>query len=368
MRRWNHSQSAGIPKLMVKVCLAWMIASLIGSPRAGIGAPRGETTYKRAAIEMLEDPNCVQGTRLRLSGQYTELRDEEVVLVDCPARLVAPEPEVRRRILVLSAVTTNLYLDVVKISAPFEDPVYQVDGAEKGPELERLFAEDLEVLVQDEAADEETLFRFVRRVRKQIDRDTSANLESVLFAACDRAIEMSARLLTDNDVAGRVELIGSARKASASDLYALSRLTQLEQRYGAKPEIRQELASMNARRFRGRWILYEEFKRLQGFELYHEHWVSAREKDFLETLIQVRRGQEQLILRNRTDAEYRLLESRREVATGMTQEEVQRSLGFPDRVYREILAAVEYDQWVYGKQLLYFKNGDLIRISTPPSE
>ena len=73
-----------------------------------------------------------------------------------------------------------------------------------------------------------------------------------------------------------------------------------------------------------------------------------------------KRAADALLLRRRTDQEYVLLSERGRVEVGMTRKEVQRAIGFPDRVRRRAVADKEFDQWSYGEKYLYFYDGTLV--------
>src|SRR5690606_27031546 len=136
----------------------------------------------------------------------------------------------------------------------------------------------------------------------------------------------------------------------------------LEERFPRADEIRAELIALGCRKFRGTWMTYEDFKRLQGFEEHRGRWLTRQEKDFvLSVEWWLRDERADLILRNRLDREYDLLAANGKTALGMNAEEVAQAIGFPDRVYRRLIQGRTFTQWVYDDRYLYFVDGQLFR-------
>jgi len=122
------------------------------------------------------------------------------------------------------------------------------------------------------------------------------------------------------------------------------------------------LQALHCRRYGGRWVTYEEFKKLEGFLVHDGKWVLPREKDLLENLkVLTVLNQTNLILRRRTEREYKLLAEKGTVEEGMKPEEVSLALGFPDRVERRLVAQKDLDQWSYGAKYYYFFGGLLVK-------
>ena len=67
-----------------------------------------------------------------------------------------------------------------------------------------------------------------------------------------------------------------------------------------------------------------------------------------------------LLLRKRTDREYRWFAESGKVESGMVRQEVEAALGFPDRVRRRVLQGKDFDQWSYGDKYYYFYDGTLV--------
>jgi len=89
---------------------------------------------------------------------------------------------------------------------------------------------------------------------------------------------------------------------------------------------------------------------MEGFISVDGQWVKPREKDLTDAMREfARRNQTDLILRKRTEREYRLLAEKGVVEEGMKPEEVYLALGFPDRVERRLYEQREFDQWIYGR-------------------
>jgi len=319
---------------------------------------------RSASFEEIADSTAVRrGDRVSIAGRYVELRDDEIVLFGCPVRLMAASREVRRAVLRLSARHANLRLDAKRTSSQWESPVFEVQAVRPAPDSATLFAEETGRLAARPGATGELLFGVALRARRQAEESGDERLTSSVHEACEAAFRVAERRLPPNDVASRVALVERSLKVSGDRRFAAKLLTDLDRRFPGTRGIRDKFKELRCRRFRGEWQLYEDFKRAQGYEEYHDHWVSLREKDFLETMVGARRSG-QRIIRNRTDAEYRVLADRGEIAMGMKSEEVYHALGFPDRVYREILNDREYDQWVYSRQYCYFRDGLLVRVTT----
>jgi hypothetical protein len=138
-------------------------------------------------------------------------------------------------------------------------------------------------------------------------------------------------------------------------------LLDLLKRYPDHAGIKEFLGNLNCRMYQGRWVTYEEFKRREGLVLLGDTWVTPAEKHMLEALEVFRRSATNLLLlRKRTDREYRWLAESGKVEAGMSREELKAALGFPDRVRRKTLQGKEFDQWSYGEKFYYLYDGVLV--------
>jgi len=118
---------------------------------------------------------------------------------------------------------------------------------------------------------------------------------------------------------------------------------------------------LGCRRYGGAWCTYPSFKRREGLIELDGRWITAREKHFLSTIEKLRKDrQPEVILRRRTEQEYRVLAEKGLVEEGMHPEEVVLSLGFPDRVERKIHDGKELDQWCYAERFCYLYNGEVV--------
>jgi hypothetical protein len=321
----------------------------------------GDVRPKTVVFEELRREAFASGETIRVAGPYLELLDDEVELFGSPARFVVRDAAVRRSILALSTEQRNLAFDAVRISPASDAPVFEVKAVNPAPDSATLLESEIEHLKAAGRENSLLLFDLGKRIIAVAERFGEPELRALARRACLEGIAIQEPALAAGDLAGRIELIDRALEALDDTALAVELLAKLEERFPDNQQVLERLRSLEARKFRGRWMTHEEFKRLQGFEKHGSVWVSPREKGFLESIFRLQTEAPDLIVRRRTDEEYKVLASRGEVAPGMTPEEVAEALGFPDRVYHRDVAGKGYDQWVYPDRYCYFEDRVLRR-------
>jgi hypothetical protein len=141
----------------------------------------------------------------------------------------------------------------------------------------------------------------------------------------------------------------------------LDALLRVNARFPGNPKVEGFLQELNARRYKGSWVKYEDFKTKEGLVFHAGAWMTPREKHLTESLDVFKRVYEpNVVLRKRTDRDYRLMSEKGLIEVGMRPEEVVLARGFPERVERRSLDQKEFDQWTYGAKYCYFYGGVLV--------
>jgi hypothetical protein len=336
-------------------------AALPERGEASLAAEEAASQPKELSLEELAAAPVAPGFRLRTAGKYMELQGDEIVLFESPARFVAPA-DLLKQVLTLNAGEDNVAIEAVCTSAGPRAPVFAIQSLSPAPRDEELFALEIERL---ESAGEKSapfLFALAGRIYRLEKRLGRPELLAAARRACDAALRLEDERLPAGDVAGRLLLLRKTLATFADREHTMEALVTLEQRFPEAVEVRELLIALGARRFRGRWMLQEEFKRAQGFELHGNQWLTPREREFLEAIAEFQKERKgELILRSKLAEEYLLLAQKGETAPGMTAEEVAQALGFAERVYRKVIGGKPFDQWVYEAGCCYFYNGVLFR-------
>jgi hypothetical protein len=333
------------------------------------GALHADPTGPRTlTFEEIESANISVGELIRVSGSYLELLDDEVQLFGSPVTFMIRRPVPRRTLLAISAERRNVSFDAIRTKGTAdgdvsEQLVFEVIRVAAAPESKILFASEIEHLKTGGAANSDLLFLIAERAIKTAVRFKEPELKRLASRACVEAIRLQDASLDSADAVSRLTLANRSHDITADTRLTVELLADLDARFPQHDPIRQRLHALKSRRFRGRWMTYDEFKSLQGFEKHGTVWVSSREKDFLETIFLLQTGEQDLIIRRRTAAEYGVIASRGEAASGMHLEEVFQAFGYADRVYHRQVAGKTYKQWVYDERYCYFENGKLRRVA-----
>ncbi|MBN1441564.1 MAG: hypothetical protein JXA90_02595 [Planctomycetes bacterium] len=335
---------------------------------AASSSARGELATEDLVIDEVADRTFQKGQQIRISGRYLELQDEEVLLFDCPARFLVTSTGIRRKVLEITATSANITLSVRCTEPDARPPRFEILTVEPAPPTSRLLDRDIEAASARGPEHAALMFRLGARILRMAETFEEPEIVQLAKKACIRGLLLKDALRAPGDAAGRVADIREMFGVVPDRSLAMQALAQLETKYPEANEVREFLIELNCRKFRGAWMLYEDFKSQQGFERYGDKWLLPEEKDFLLTIAAYLKKKQEPILRRRLDQEYQLLSSRGEVAVGMRPREVFQALGYPDRVYRKKARDAEFDQWVFGDRYYYFVGDLLIKHPEDDSE
>lgn len=337
--------------------LALAVAILVGAPGVrGVG----QADDARISIEEFAAKRFRRGDRATIAGRYSELRGHEIAIEHLSANLVLPTDELRRKVLELETIHETLLFDVECVEPSRDRPHFQIVAVRPGPALETLLREDLKRLESGRSSAD--LLHLAARIVKIAREREDAGFSKFARDVCARYLSRRESELARNNVGARLADVREIQKLLEDRAWAMEHLAKLEERFPRADEIRAELIALGCRKFRGTWMTYEDFKRLQGFEEHRGRWLTRQEKDFvLSVEWWLRDERADLILRNRLDREYDLLAANGKTALGMNAEEVAQAIGFPDRVYRRLIQGRTFTQWVYDDRYLYFVDGQLFR-------
>lgn len=313
----------------------------------------------RLTIEEMDVARFRPGDRVVIGGHYADLHDDELGIRNLRARLRISNDRLRREILEIEAANETMVLTIECVDPQGDRPVFRVVDARPGPSAEDLLEQDLLRLDRD-GSDAAPILRLARRI-VEVDRSLpESDFGALAREACERYLRRRDRELRPDDVETRLTELRELHHLLEDRKWTLGRLGELERRYPKADDIRVELIGLGCRKFRGEWMTYEDFKKLQGYEEYRGRWITRSERHFLKVVESwFQGGRNDTILRHRLDREYHLLATNGKTALGMQPEEVAQALGFPDRVFRHRVKERTFTQWTYDDRYYYFIDGQL---------
>jgi len=184
----------------------------------------------------------------------------------------------------------------------------------------------------------------------------------VAHEAYRAALRLKEAALKPEDSAGWVALAAEHLRLLGDRKETLARLLRALKpgEVAASAEALRMLTDLNAVFYGGKYVLFEEMKRAEGFIERTGRWVRDDRARF-EDAVDVRRSSK-VKLRKLLDDYYAEVARSGLVELGMNKAEVVRALGFPDDFDRERRGREVYDAWTYeGKGTYYFENNELFR-------
>lgn len=312
-----------------------------------------------AAAALAEAPTG--NSPVRATGRYQELVGHELRLVGDPRTFVVRGDALLQRILELRLHGDNLAVSGTPVPGS-DPPTVEVEAVDLAPSDAEAFRERRKRI--DEAAGEERARAFQALVEDAAKNYAQYGSAEVLEVVREAAFSLLGALRADSpsDLARALALFRTLREVLPGSGLGFEVLLKIDEIYPRSSEVAGCFRELRCRRHSGRWVTYEDFKKLEGFVLYEGKWVKPRERHMLEALKAFdQTNPTNLILRHRTEREYKLLSERGHVELGMRPEEVFRALGPPERVERRLYSGGEFDQWIYGEKYYYFYGGLLVR-------
>jgi hypothetical protein len=320
----------------------------------------GPDEYRDIPPHHLVPAEVKEGEKVRITGKYKDLVDEELNLFDARIPLLLRKHELLKKILDYRSQHDNLTFSgtVIKVDGGV---AIEVDSLTQAPGDLEVFTGEAERISRDPAEGGRGLHVLARRVLAahiRFKQEELLPLAERLYVESLKQMELE---LKPAEVGGHLTLIREMHQGLRQPGITLDALLRLNERFPGNPKVEAFLRELDCRKYRGRWVRYEEFKEKEGLVLHEGTWMPPREKHLLESLEVFKQIYEpNLILRKRTDRDYRLLGEKGIVEVGMRADEVVLALGFPDRVERRSLAQKEFDQWTYGDKYCYLHGGVLV--------
>jgi len=302
------------------------------------------------------------GAKVRVTGKYGELVGHELSLVDFPVPFLLNQQELLKKLLDFKSQKDNLVVMGTIVESPGGKAV-EVQDLNPAPSDAEVFAREFEgTLKVDEKERGRAMFGLLRRIALYSSKYRDPECQALARKVAAECVRADTAALGPEDFAGRFQRIQDVQAQLRDRGLIIEFLVELDKQFPGRAEVRDALLALNCRKYQGRWVTYEEFKRLEGFLVYEGKWMLPREKDLIETMkVFGFMNQTNLILRKRTEREYKLMAEKGQVEDGMKPEEVYIALGFPDRVERRASVQKEFDQWTYGNKYYYFYGGLLVK-------
>jgi hypothetical protein len=345
---------------------AVLLALLLGG---GLGAEEG---FAPISPSQIRAGRFRPGERRSITGKYQELINREIRLYGIEARLLLGHPNLGRQLLEFKAQKDNLTL-----LGRFQDrgggegeeegdlPLFEVERIKPAPPDAELYQKKLQDLLQEPGRSPEGLLELLEEIAGALRRFGDPGLPAVAKRAAKEAHALAEALLPGEDAGGRLEVIRRVHAALEDQDLTVELLRAQVKRFPGHAPTLDLLRALKCTQMGGEWLTYPDFKRRLGFVWRRERWVKPARKELLDTVEALQAlNHTNLILRHRTDREYKVLARGGKVEKGMSREELTEALGFPDRVERELREGMEVDQWVYGERRVYLLNGQVA--AAPP--
>lgn len=303
------------------------------------------------------DPSVVTVT-----GKYGGLVGDQIELVDDPTRFILRDPSLLRRVLQMRSRRDNVRI-VGRHAGAAGGGTFEVESVELAPSDAELYRAEIGMAPGSPGAVRSRAIMdvLVRMARAQA-RIPDPEVAAALGDATKDALRGAGAGVGPQDLPTFLAQVRAMHELTGDRELIFHLLVDLDASFPAEERVVAFLRALGSRRHSGRWVTYEEFKRLEGFVLHEGKWMKEGERDFVLTVTEFHRGRQAgQVLRRRTEREYRLLADRGSVDVGMRPEEVYRSIGPPDRVERRGYAQKEFDQWIYGSRYYYFFDGLLVK-------
>ena len=303
------------------------------------------------------------GTTVEITGKLRERINDEFLLFDTETPFVVSDTKTLKSVAALTPGRDNVvFVGVVQEKNSTLSVVVQ--SARKGASDREVFGRDLEAL---RAAERTTIGRFLELVRqiaihaeKHQDESVLPILRKALRIAMERTranaakgaevvtelrfVEQASAVLPENELPMIIEL-----------------LIEIDERHPNNQDVMDRFRLLNCRRYRGKWLSHGEFKAAEGFVLVDGEWMLPEDADLRRAVQQFEKTSDDvLLLRRRTEREYKLLAQQGRIDVGMSRREIQEARGYPLRVRRRAVGSGELDQWTYADGHLYLFNGTLI--------
>jgi hypothetical protein len=336
----------------------WTRAALMTAVLIPAGIEAEE--YREVAPHRLVPAEVNVGEKVQVTGKYKDLVDEELSLFDAEVPLLLRKPELLKKILDYRSQHDNLTFSgtVVEVDGVV---AVEVEALSQAPGDLEIFTREAEAISKDATDGGRGLHALARRVLTAHIRFKDQELLPLARRLYSESLEEMEEQLRAEDISGQVSLIREMHRGLKDPDLTIEMLLRLNAKFPGNPKIESFLQELNSRKYKGKWVRYKEFKEKEGLVLHDGAWMSPREKHFLESFEVFKRLHEpNVVLRKRTDRDYRLLSEKGLVEVGMNPQEVVLALGFPERVERRSYEQKEFDQWSFGGKYCYLYGGVLV--------
>jgi hypothetical protein len=354
------------------VLTAWVLAGSFLVPEAPaadaartVVGPAPAAAPAGPAASVAGGPATSPADRLQpetFRGKYQELVGQDLYLMDNPTPFVIEDPATLGKVLEFRSQKDNLEIVGRSVDRGGTRAV-EVESISLGPSDLDLYTKELEVLSErGREGRSAALLDLLGRVARARDKLRDAELGPLALRIGTEALRAEDEALELQDIEGRLLRVREVYRHTEDVRLVFEYLVELDRRFPDQAGVRAFLLALHCRKYAGKWVTYDEFKAQEGFVLCEGRWLLPRDRDLLETIkAAMSTSQTNMILRRRTEREYKLLAEKGVVEEGMKPEEVYNALGFPDRVERRLVLKKEFDQWTYGGKYCYFWGGLLVR-------
>ena len=343
-----------------------IITLILISFTALIGSPASANPWKELAPDEFVLKNFPKDTTLRFVGKYMGMVQNSLQLFDFPIKLELENPKLARSLSQIVPGTTNLiiegYLQERSNNRGGSEKVIRITSLTRGPSDVIVFESRLRQLISKKENTSSSLLRLSEKMFKSYEKFNETKLLPVLSQAIRHAYVQKQKyedITTSENLISLLENIFNRipQKSLEGHFYA-----DLSKKFPGHPVIRKKLKDLGYRKRKGRWLSLAQFKQEEGFLWNGRSWVKEAEHHF-DSVLRIIQEENitNLILRRRTEKEYKQLAEKGKLEIGMTHKEVALTLGFPDRVKRfKFNRTTELDQWDFSDRRVYLYRGEVL--------
>ncbi len=329
-----------------------------------------QTLQANSWVELAPDEFAVKNfpkdSPFRFVGKYMGLVQNNLQLFDFPMKLELENPKLARSLAQFVPGTTNLiiegYLQVQPNNRGGSETIIRVSSLTPGPGDLIVFEKRLKELLKEKKNNSASLLRLSEKIYKTYKKFNNPKLLPTLGRSIKRAYVLRQKHEDATTSESQIALLQEIFKRIPQKEFEGHFYADLSKKYPGHPVIRNKLKKLGYRQRQGRWLSIAQFKQEEGFIWNGRTWVKEAGHHFqlvLKTLQD--ENITNLILRRRTEREYKQLSEKGKLEIGMNHQEVALTMGFPDRVHRHRLSRqTELDQWDFGDRRIYFFKGELI--------
>jgi hypothetical protein len=317
--------------------------------------------HREITVDSLDSSKLEVGAHVRVTGKYKELVGNDLHLYGGNLPCTLERQDLIKRALDFKTHRDNVTVVGTVVQGPTGKAleVQELLSAESDFET---FTREVEILSRGTVDSRQDFAALLKRILSTYEYQADRELVPLILKVFKLSLPQGPAPLEPATLEEKLKALQEIHRVVRDPEVALELALELERGTPRSVGVLGFLKGLHCLRYAGTWVTYETFKRREGFVELDGRWVKPWERHFQQTLQELGSlRQTNMVLRRRTDREYRILAENGTVEEGMKPQEVTAAWGLPDRVERRILLGKEVDQWAYGRKFCYFHEGVLVK-------